>query len=97
MKIEFQLTLNEWLEWERKNLSPLGLWFLKLAETSWLPLSFLLALSVVLVSLRFAKVATPMSPEVPEWWPIGILVLLALAQIYLSLFPNFRTRVLKKE
>jgi hypothetical protein len=97
MILEFQFTLNEWLEWKRKNISPLHLFLLKVAENSWIPLSLLLGLSVILVSLRFAKVASTISSEVPEWLPIVVLVLLALARIYLSRFSNLRTRVLKKE
>jgi len=97
MKIEFQLTLDEWLEWKRKNQSAVGLWFLKLAEAAWMPLSFLLALSGIVVSLRFVRVATPLSSEIPDWLPIAILVLLASARIYLSLFSNLRRRVLRRE
>lgn len=97
MIIEFQITLNEWMEWKRKNLSPLRLFLLKVAETLWLPLSLLLALSVILVSLRFVKAAPTISSEVPEWLPIAVVALLALARIYLSLFPKLRTPALKKE
>jgi hypothetical protein len=95
--IEFQLTFKEWLEWKRKNLSPRRLSLLKVAEMSWLPLALLLALSVTLVSLRFVNVAPTISSKFPEWLPIVILVLLATARIYLSLFSNLRRRVLKKE
>lgn len=97
MKIEFQFTLDEWLEWKRKNQSPVSLWFLKFAEVAWLPLSFLLALSVMLVSLKLMRVAAPLSNKIPDWLPIVILVLLAGARIYLSLFSNLRSRVLRKE
>lgn len=97
MKIEFQLTLPEWLEWKRKNQSPVSLWFLNMTEAAWLPLSFLLVLSCIVVSMRFVTAPTTLLSEIPDWLPIAILVLLAAARIYLSLFPNLRKGVLKKE
>ncbi len=97
MKIEFQFTLVEWLEWKRKNQSPVSLWFLMLAEALWLPFSFLLALSVIAVSLRLLKVNLSLTNLIPDWLPLVVLVLLASARIYLSLFPKLRRRVLKKE
>ena len=96
-EIEFQFTFGEWLEWKRKNQSPVSLWFLRLAEALWLPLSFLLALSVVAVSLRVLKVNTSLVNMIPDWLPLVILVLLASARIYLSLFSKIRRGVLKKD
>lgn len=97
MTIEFQLTVDEWVEWKRKNLTPLRLLFLKVAEQTWLPLSLLLTLSVILVSLRFLDVVSPFASQVPAWLPIAMLALLGLTRIYLSLFPKLRKRELKKE
>jgi hypothetical protein len=96
MKIEFQFTLGEWLEWKRKNQSPVSLWFLRLAEALWLPLLFLLALSVIAVSLRVLKVNAALTNMIPDWLPLVILVLLASARIYLSFFSKLRRGVLKK-
>ena len=97
MKIEFQFTLGEWLEWKRKNQSPVSLLFLRLAEALWLPLLFLLALSVIAVSLRVLKVNASLTNMIPDWLPLVILVFLASARIYLSLFSKLRRGVLKKD
>jgi cell division protein FtsW (lipid II flippase) len=87
MRIEFQLTLADWIEWKRANLSKQRLAFLILAETSLIPLIVICALTIVLAWLRY----------VPGWLPIVILSLIALGQIYLSGLSRFRRRHLKEE
>ena len=87
MRIEFQLTLADWIEWKRANLSKQRLVVLILAETSLIPLVVVCALTIVLAWLRY----------VPGWLPIVILSLIALGQIYLSCFSRFRRRFLKDE
>ena len=87
MRIEFQFTLAEWLEWKRGILSKQRLALLTLAETSLIPLIITCAITIVLASLRY----------VPGWLPTVILSLIALGQIYLSGLSRFRRRPLKKE
>jgi hypothetical protein len=88
MRIEFQFTLAEWIEWKRANVSKPRLVLLSIAETSVIPLAILLGLTAVLVWLRFA----------PGWLVIAILAVIALDQIYLSTVPSrFRKGTLKKE
>ena len=87
MRIDFQLSLDEWIEWKRANLSRSRFVLLRIAETSVIPLGILCALTILFVWLRY----------VPGWLPIVILALIALGQIYLSAFPRFRRATLKKE
>ena len=87
MRIDFQLSLNEWIEWKRANLSRNRFVALRIAETSVIPLAILTASTIVLVWLR----------HVPGWLPIVILCLIGLGQIFLSTVPGFRKRVLKNE
>jgi hypothetical protein len=94
LKIEFQITLHDWLEFKRKEQSPFRLWLLQLADSSWLPLSFLLAGSVLLFSLTLSRVV---SIPFPAWPTFAILVLLALCRVYLSVPSIKATRLAKKE
>jgi hypothetical protein len=87
MRIEFQFTLAEWLEWKRGILSKQRLALLTLAETSLIPLIITCAITIVLASLRY----------VPGWLPTAIVSLIALGQIYLSRLSRFRRRPLKQE
>jgi YcxB-like protein len=87
MRIDFQLSLNEWIEWKRANLSRNRFTALRIAEGSVIPLAILTALTFILVWLRY----------VPGWLPIVILGLIGLGQIFLSTVPGFRKRALKKE
>ena len=87
MKIKFQLTLADWIEWRRANLSRQRLAFLVLAETSLIPLIIICALTIFLAWFRF----------VPDWLAIAILSLIALGQIYLSGLSRSRRRRLKQE
>ena len=87
MRIDFQFSLNEWIEWKRANLSRTRFVLLRIAETSVIPLGIFCALIILFVWLRY----------VPGWLPIGILALIALGQIYLSAVPRFRRAALKKE
>src|SRR5262245_9359350 len=86
MRIEFQLTLADWIEWKRANLSK-RLAFLILAETSLIPLIITFSLTIVLAWLRY----------VPDWLPILILSLIAPGQIYVSGLSRFRRRSSKQE
>jgi hypothetical protein len=97
MRIEFQYNFDEWLEWKRASVLALRLAVLQVAEILLIPLSFLLGLGLIMVSLRFLNLATPITGRVPVWLPILILILIAISQIYLSTIPTLRTRVLKKE
>jgi hypothetical protein len=56
-------------------------------KPSVIPLGILCALTILFVWLRY----------VPGWFPIVILALIALGQIYLSAFPRFRRVALKRE
>jgi hypothetical protein len=94
LKIEFQITLYDWLEFRRQEQSAFRLWLLQLADSSWLPLSFLLAVSVLLLSLTLSRVV---SISFPAWLLFAILVLLALCRVYLSAPSIKATRVAKKE
>lgn len=94
IKIEFQITLNDWLEFRSEEESAVRLWLLQLADSSWLPLSFLLAASVMLVSLALSRV---ISIRFPAGILFAILVLLALCRIYLSLPSIKETRLARKE
>jgi hypothetical protein len=87
MRVEFQFSLNEWIEYKRGGLPKTKFVLLRIAETSVLPLGILCALTAVLVWLRY----------VPGWLPIAILALIALGQIYLSTIPRFRRGALKQE
>lgn len=87
MRIEFQLTLADWIEWKRANLSKRWLALLTLAETSLIPLIIVFALTIVLAWLRY----------VPGWLPIVILSLIALGQIYLTGVSRVRRHILKQE
>ena len=87
MRIEFQFSLNEWIEWKRANLPKTKFVLLRIAETSLIPLGILCAVTIFLVWLRY----------VPGWLPIVLLALIALGQIYLSTVARFRKRALKKE
>jgi hypothetical protein len=94
LKREFQVTLHDWLEFKRKEQSAFRLWLLQLADSSWLPLSFLLAASVLLFSLTLSRVV---SISFPAWPQFAVLVLLALCRVYLS-GPSIKaTRLAKKE
>jgi hypothetical protein len=94
LKIEFQITLYDWLEFRRKEQSAFRLLLLQLADSSWLPLCFLLAASVLLLSLTLSRVV---SISFPAWLPFAILVLLALCRVYLSVPSIKATRLAKKE
>ena len=87
MRIEFQLSLNEWIEWKRANLSRNRFVLIRIAESSVIPLAILCALTIFLVWLRY----------VPGWLPIVLIALIALGQIYLSTVSRFRKRALRKE
>jgi hypothetical protein len=94
LKIEFQITLHDWLEFKRKDQSAFRLWLLRLAVSSWVPLSFLLAASVLLFSVTLLRVV---SSSFPAWPTLAILVLLALCRVYLSVPSIKATRLAKKE
>jgi hypothetical protein len=93
LKIEFQVTLYDWLEFRRKEQSAFRLWLLQLAGSSWLPLTLLLAASVLLLSLTLLTVV---SISFPAWPPFAILVLLALCRVYLS-EPSIKATLLAKK
>jgi hypothetical protein len=94
LKIEFQITLRDWLEFKRKEQSAFRLWLLQLADSSWVPLSVLLAASVLLLLLTLSRVVSISFPALP---PFAILVLLALCRVYLSVPALKATRLAKKE
>jgi hypothetical protein len=94
LKIKFQITLRDWLEFKRQEQSAFRLLFLQLADRSWVPLSVLLAASVLLLSLTLSRVV---SISFPAWPPFAILVLLAICRVYLSVPSIKATRLAKKE
>jgi hypothetical protein len=94
IKLEFQITLTDWLEFRRREQSAFRLLLLRLADRSTLPLSCLLAASVLLVFLT--RLGT-INLSFPEWPPLALLVLLALCRIYLSVPSITNTRVAMKE
>jgi hypothetical protein len=94
LKINFQITLRDWLEFKWQEQSSFRLWLLQLADNSWVLLSVLLAASVLLLSLTLSKIG---GISFPAWPPFAILVLLALCRIYLSVPSIKRTRLAKKE
>ncbi|HEX6043020.1 MAG TPA: hypothetical protein VFZ22_00925 [Pyrinomonadaceae bacterium] len=84
LKVEFQITLNDWLEFRTAELSTFRLWVLRLAERLSRPLVVLLVLSILVVAARLSGLV---HVAIPNWLPIPILGLMAASQIYLSL-PN---------
>lgn len=94
LKLEFQITLSDWLEFRRKEQSTFRLWLLQIADSSWLPLSLFLAGSVILLSLTVSRV---INISFPGWLPFVILVLLALCRVYLSVPSIKATRLAKNE
>ena len=94
LKLEFQITLNDWLEFRRKELSVFRLWLLHLAEGLWRPLLVLLVLSILLVAATLSGLVRILFPT---WLPIPILVLIAASRIYLSLPDISATRRAKDE
>jgi hypothetical protein len=87
MRIDFQFTLNDWIEWKRANLSKPRLLFLRLVETYVVPLIIAGVLTFVLSWLRY----------IPGWSPIVVLVLIAVGQIHLSMNSRFGRRALRNE
>jgi hypothetical protein len=84
LKVEFQISLNDWLEFRRSELSGFQLWLLRVAGGLLWPLLVLLVLSILVV---VARVSGLVQVSIPNWLPIPILALMAASQIYLSL-PN---------
>ena len=93
-KLEFQITLNDWLEFRRREQSAFRLRFLHLADALWIPMLVLLAVSILLVAASLIRV---FSISVPAWLPIPILVLVAASHVYRSLPTNSATRKAEKE
>lgn len=94
LKIEFQITLNDWLEFKRREQSEFRLWFLRLTDWFWVPLLVLLAVSIILVA---ATLSSLVRISVPAWLPIPILILVAASHVYRSLPDNSATRKAEKE
>ena len=94
LRLEFQITLNDWLEFRRRELSVFRLCLLNLADGLWRPLLVLLVLSVLLVA---ATLSGLVRISFPTWLPIPILVLIAASRIYLSLPGISATRKAKNE
>ena|ERR1044072_5921795 len=94
LKIEFQITLNDWLEFRRSEQSVFKLRFLHLADALWVPMLVLLALSILLVAASLFGV---FSISLPAWLPIPILILVAAAHVYRSLPAISATRKAEKE
>jgi hypothetical protein len=97
MRIEFQYSFDEWLEWKRANLRPSKLIFLRIAEASLMPLSLLCALSLTLAFLQYLGVAKIVVPHISALVLLVLLLLLASAHIYLSTIPDLRKRALKQD
>lgn len=93
-KIEFQITLNDWLEFRRREQSVSRLWLLHLLDSLWAPLLVLLAVSVLLVAASLFGVV---SIALPVWLPIPILILIAASHVYRSLPANSATRKAENE
>lgn len=94
LKVEFQITLNEWLEFRTAELSTFRLWLLRLANGLSRPLAVLLVLSILVVAARLSGLV---QVSIPNWLPIPILGLMAASQIYLSLPSISATRKARKE
>ena len=90
LKLQFQITLHDWLEFRGKEQSVFRLWLLRLADGLWVPLWVLLAVSVLLVAAMLAKIV---NIALPAWLPIPILSLVAVCHVYRSL--PFNTATLK--
>ena len=84
LKVEFQITLNDWLEFRREELSAFQMWLLRIADGLLWPLVVLLVASILVVAAALTGVVRV---SVPNWLPIPVLGLMAASQIYLSL-PN---------
>ena len=97
MRIEFQYSLDEWLEWKRANLPLSKLILLCMAEASSIPLALLCALSLTLAFLEYSDVATIFVPHIPSLMLLVFLVPLASAHIYLSTMPHLRKAALKQD
>src|SRR5690349_9050398 len=80
LKIDFQITLHDWLEFRRREQPAFQLLLLRFADSVWLPLTVLLATSLVLVLLILSNAA---HVSFPLWVPIVILILLATCRVYL--------------
>ena len=89
LRIEFQITLNDWLEFRRREQPAFRLSLLRLADVLWAPLLVLLALSILLVAASLLSV--------PAWLPIPILILVAASHVYRSLPTNTATRKAESE
>ena len=94
LKIEFQITLNDWLEFRRREQSVFRLWLLHLLDSLWAPLLVLLAVSVLLVATSLFGIV---SISLPVWLPIPILILVAASHVYRSLPTNSATRKAENE
>ena len=94
LQIQFRIPLNDWLEFRRKEQSSFQLWLLQLADIAWLPLSVLLAVTVLIASLTLSKAV---NIALPAWLPLPVLVLLALCRIYISVPSIKATLSAKKE
>ncbi|MEN3327085.1 MAG: hypothetical protein V7638_1892 [Acidobacteriota bacterium] len=87
LKIQFQITLADWLEFKRREQTAFRLWLLHLADVLWVPMLVLLAVSILLV----------FSTSLPAWLPIPILVLVAASHVYRLLPANSATRKAERE
>ena len=67
LKINFQITLRDWLEFKWQEQSAFRLWLLQLADNSWGPLSVLLAASVLLLTLTLSKIVSISFPAWPTF------------------------------
>lgn len=94
LKIAFQITLNDWLEFRRREQSVSRLRFLHLADVLWAPMLVLLAVSILLVA---ASLFSLVNISIPAWLPIPILILIAASHVYRSLPTNSATRKAERE
>ena len=94
LKLDFQITLDDWLEFRRSEQSVFRLWCLRLADVLWVPTWVLLAVSILIAAATLSKLV---SISIPTWLPIPMLTLFAASHVFRSLPINTATRKAKKE
>ncbi len=84
-KLEFQITLTDWLLFKGQEQSTLRVALVQIAQNSKIPLWVLLGLTILTSATKLLGVATV---SFPIWSPIAVLGLLAVSHVYLALPSN---------
>jgi hypothetical protein len=97
VRLEFEYTLEEWIEWKRSRLSRLSYALFIVGESLLIPARVLSVLSVCLALLIYADLLPRPFSEGMDWVFLTPLILLGLIEIYLSTLNGVRKHVLKLE